>query len=207
MDEPHIVADSSNNLHVVYDYNTGDYFNTKICYKKYDGNYWSQPVFLSDSMPGACHNRLAIDHNNKVYCFWFYGNIVYRVLEDDIWGSFNRPFSGNYDMFFMNKVIVDKQDDLYCIGNHHYEGQTSYDDRLIYFSMVSGQWSNFIEVSDTIAWWGCDFDLENDGSAAFVWGGHRKDTSEASGTYFSELTHSVIISVIRRHHFGAFGAT
>ena len=82
MDGPHIVADSNNNLHVVYDYNIGDYSKTRICYIKFDGNTWSQPVFLADDMPGADYNLLAVDHNNKVYCFWHYGNIVYRVLEN-----------------------------------------------------------------------------------------------------------------------------
>ncbi len=35
MDNPHIVADSENNLHVTYDHNTGNHYHTLIVHRKF----------------------------------------------------------------------------------------------------------------------------------------------------------------------------
>lgn len=191
MTQPHIVVDSMSNLHVVYDYNVYEYSKTKICYIKFNGLTWSQPVFLAEDMPGASHNRLVVDHNNRVYCFWFYGRICYRILANEMWSNINQPYGGNLDVFFINSLVVDKQNNLHCIGSHHYEGQTSYDDRVIYFSMISEVWSNFVEISDTLSWESCDIGLRANGLPALVWGQWIRDTLiNQTGMYFSEFLNS-----------------
>ena len=175
----------------VFDYNVGDYSNTRICYIMFDGNSWSLPVFLADDMPGASHNRLVVDHNNRVFCFWHYGTFVYRVLENGIWGNSIQPYIWNQDKYFLNRVIVDKQNNLHCIGIHHYQGQTSYDDRVIYFSLVSNQWNNFREISDTMSWANCDIGLKSNGFPKFTWGQLRPDSAMAqSCTYYAEMDDS-----------------
>jgi hypothetical protein len=83
MENPHIVADSENNLHLTYDYQSDNSYQTLIVYRKFSGNTWSEMDTVSVGWPGARHNRLVIDHNNKLYCFWFHdfqnGTTFYRV--------------------------------------------------------------------------------------------------------------------------------
>ncbi|HNY01168.1 MAG TPA: T9SS type A sorting domain-containing protein [Bacteroidales bacterium] len=178
MENPHIVADNANHLHVTYDFNTGDYTATKIAYIHFDGSTWSAPVFISDSLPGpAMHNRLAIDHNDKVYCFWFRGNIVYRTMENGMWGNYYQPYSSIQHFIMVNRAEVNSGNDLYCIGYHHYQGQTSYDDRAVAFSLEDGQWSSLQELSDTLTWDNCDVGLIGERLPVYTWGQLRKGSA------------------------------
>ncbi len=191
MDLPHIVSNSVNHLHVVYDYNVLDYSKTKICYIFFNGSNWSEPLFLSDTMPGAMHNRIAIDHNNRVYCFWYYRSIIYRTLDNGSWSGDFQPYVWDHDMFFLNRVLVGKQNDLYCIGYHYYKNENSYDDHAIGFSMNNGVWSNFTELSDTLSWENNDLGLISDSLPVYLWGQLRRDTSiSQTATFLAEMTPS-----------------
>lgn len=174
MYNPQIIADTSNNLYVSYDYNTGDPNNTLILMKKYDGVQWSNPDTVSTGLPGSMHSRLAIDNNNKLYCFWYNGisggKIFYRSLENGIWSTIIQPYIGNNDHYTLNSIVVDQQNNLHCTGAHHYEGQSGYDDRAIYFNFINGIWGNFTELSNNTTWEGLDIALGNSNLPSITWG-------------------------------------
>jgi hypothetical protein len=128
MENPHVVADSENNLHLTYDYNSGNSYQTLIVYRKFSGNAWSEMDTVSVGWPGARHNRLVSDHNDKLYCFWFHdfqnGTTFYRVLENGIWDEIQIPYNNN-DNVFLNNIAIDSLNNLYCTGSHHYYGRLS----------------------------------------------------------------------------------
>jgi hypothetical protein len=190
LDQPHIVADTNNHLHVVYDYDLMNLSQTRICYVTLEHTSWSQPVFLADDLPGSSYNRLVVDNQNKLYCFWYRGVIFYRCLEHGSWSTIIQPYSPpSGEKYGLVRVVVDNQNDLHCTGSHHYDGQTPYDDRVIYFTMTAGHWNDFMEISDNRSWWGSDLSLNAAGFPAFTWGQLRNDTTILQvGIYYSRLT-------------------
>ncbi|MCK4321757.1 T9SS type A sorting domain-containing protein [candidate division WOR-3 bacterium] len=77
---PDVAADTLNNVHVVW----GDYDIGKIMWTMYDGNSWSTPVSISDSVPYSCQGpELDVSPiTNYVHCVWHNLGVV------DIWHSF-----------------------------------------------------------------------------------------------------------------------
>ncbi|MCK4528922.1 T9SS type A sorting domain-containing protein [candidate division WOR-3 bacterium] len=77
---PDVAADTLNNIHVVW----GDYDTGKIMWTMHDGNSWSTPVSLSDSVPYSCHGpELDISLiTNYIHCVW------HNLGAADIWYSY-----------------------------------------------------------------------------------------------------------------------
>lgn len=180
MYNPQIISDSNNILYASYDYNTGDPNNMLILMKKYDGMQWSDPDTISTGLPGSMHSRLAVDNNNKLYCFWYNGisggKIFYRSLENGNWSAIGQPYTGNNDHYTLNSIVIDQQNNLHCTGAHHYEGQSGYDDRAIYFNCVNGAWSNFTELSNNTTWEGLDIALDTSDLPSITWGQYTSNT-------------------------------
>ena len=109
MTDPHIVSDSSNNIHITYDYDIFNYGNRKILFKTFNGIDWSNADTISNGFVGAMNNLLSIDNENHLYCFWYIGgpstgNIYYRMknIGNNIWSdTYN-----TYDRELFKKVIV-----------------------------------------------------------------------------------------------------
>jgi len=193
MDNPHIISDTNNVLYVSYDYNTGNTNETLVVLKKFINNKWSNFEIISADMPGSMHSRLVVDNNNKLYCFWYNGilggKIFYRTFSDGIWDEIRQPYSGNKDMIGLSRVVVDRQNNLHCAGVHHYEGQSGYDDRAIYFSFSNGNWNTFKQLSDDTTWEGIDIALDTLSQPSITWGQYSSDSiPPPHGTYVSSRT-------------------
>ena len=189
MENPHIVADSENNLHLTYDYNSGNSYQTLIVYRKFSGNVWSELDTVSVGWPGARHNRLVSDHNDKLYCFWLHdfqnGTTFYRVLENGIWDEIQIPYNNN-DNVFLNNIAIDSLNNLYCIGNYFEEGQNPYDMRVIYFDFIDNDWSNLTEINDKRSWGETDIALSNSNDQNIVWEQYINDLIPPdNGTLYS----------------------
>ncbi|MEA3504928.1 MAG: sialidase family protein [Bacteroidota bacterium] len=109
LSKPHIVCDSENNLHLTYDYNVYNVGETHIFYKKYDGANWSEPFVVSENMPGSRANKLVIDNNDRIYCFWYRsinnGTTFYKYLENNTWSDYFIPYDNNDFMAFNNCAV------------------------------------------------------------------------------------------------------
>lgn len=189
MENPHIVADSDNNLHLTYDYNSGNPYQTLIVHRKFMGNAWSEMDTVSSGWPGARHNRLLIDNNDKLYCFWFHdfqnGTTFYRVLENGVWDEIQIPYNNN-DNVFLNNVVIDSLNNIYCIGNYFDEGQNPYDMRVIYFDFIDNEWSNLTQINDERSWGETDIALSNSNNQNIVWEQYINDSIPPdNGTLYS----------------------
>ncbi len=98
--QPHIACDSKNKLYVTYthDGNSWTPEGRLIKMLTYDGHQWSEPITVSEGMPGSNYSSIAINQNDKPYVFWFIGSqmgqidMYYRYLIEDTWSDIYCPF-------------------------------------------------------------------------------------------------------------------
>lgn len=196
MENPHIVSDSQNNLHLTYDYNTGNPGATVIVYKLFNNINWSDFDTISIGWPGARHNRLVIDNNDKLYCFWYHGyqngTTFYRVMENGIWSEIMIPYNNN-DTYFLSKAISDSLNKIHCCWYRLIDGQTSNEQRIIYSVFNNNTWSEITQISNGFnAWTGNDIALDNSNYPHIVWRQAINDsTPQANGTLYSKLDSNI----------------
>jgi len=104
MSQPHINCDSKNHLYVTYDYATGTPY--KMVYLiVYDGHRWSNPILVSEGMPGSDYNKVVVDNNDRVLVFWnlysFY--TYYRIFDGNLWSEFYCPFCDSTDKYLVSE--------------------------------------------------------------------------------------------------------
>ena len=182
--EPHIVCDTNNHLHLCYDFDMNNYYETLIYYKTFTEAGWSTPDTVSVNMPGSYHNRIVMDQNNRLYCFWFLGLIYYRYLENDIWSDINIPFPGSNELFYLQRCVADSFENLHCIGQH-IDFEISDETRIIYFKNEAGTWSDFTQLSNDISG-DSDISLDTTNLPHTVWKQNTSNTSPPNdGTMYS----------------------
>jgi len=134
------VADTSRNLYVSYNYDVGGW--TKICYVKYtvSDSIWSQPTEIAHGVS----NRLVIDHNNRVYFFWFAGRGYYRYLDNDVLSDTLSPNPGAPERYYFDNLTVDMNNNIHCVGNRT-AGDHSHG---AYFKCIYGNWNPYLDLSN-----------------------------------------------------------
>lgn len=118
-------------------------------------------------MPGSYANKLLINNNEKIYCFWYRGinngTTFYRYLENNIWSETICPYPGNFYLGIA-EIKCDDFNNLHCIGAFHNEGQSHYENRIFYsyYDATNVSWSIYTAVSDiTYGNVMMDIDLDN----------------------------------------------
>ncbi len=172
MEDPHILSDSKNNLHVFYDHRVGS-INPNIVHRYFDGQNWSDLDTVSFGCAGARDNRPAIDNEDKLFCFWFlgnsYGNAYFRVLENGQWGGIIEVYDSS-NSFFIERAIVDSANVVHCAGYHHYVWQSPLDHTATYTTCNNLHWSELTKVSSGYGVWvGIDIALDNYGYPHLAW--------------------------------------
>jgi hypothetical protein len=153
MSQPHIACDSKNNLYVTYDYATGT-ANKMVYLIVYDGHQWSNPILVSEGMPGAHYNYVIIDHNDRVYVFWDYSSTsdnYYKYFENNNWSPPYCPYPGNEEFYALMEAEVSESNSLHWIGAS--AGIWYFMERLQYFyyDYTSNAWQEpQMPIQDTI---------------------------------------------------------
>jgi len=195
LSQPHIVCDSENNIHLTYDFNVGNPYQTLVYYKMYNGTTWSEPFTVSENMPESHHNILIIDNNDRIYCKWHRslynnGTAFYRYFENGEWSEIFIPYDNNDFLAFIS-CVVDTNNNLHWIGGHHYEGQTAYDTKPVYVNYDYGndEWSDFVKFGEHHSWYGKDIDLDNSEMPHLVWHEFTNDSIPPNdGTFYAYNT-------------------
>nr|NQU88880.1 hypothetical protein [Bacteroidota bacterium] len=120
----HIVSNSKNHLFVSYDCDTENLMPNQVLLKTYDGISWSEADTVSEGVPGAFQNRLTVDNNDRVYCFFYQGTntgyFYYRYLEENLWSNIFKPYEGN-DHLLVLDAIADDINNIHCLGKLFFE--------------------------------------------------------------------------------------
>ncbi len=98
--QPHIACDSKNNLYVTYTHDGNSWTPEGRLIKMitWDGYQWSEPITVSEGMPGSNYSSVIIDQKDKPYVFWLIGaqmgniDMYYRYYEEEIWSDFYCPY-------------------------------------------------------------------------------------------------------------------
>jgi hypothetical protein len=190
LDNPHIVADSENNLYVTYDHNVGNTAAIQVYFQHFNGDSWSEPLLVSGGTGSARRNNLIMDYNNKLYCFWFSNSkIFYRTLHNGTWSEIVQPYSGNNDYYFLREVVVDINNNLYCAGTHRYEGQSSFSNRIIFFEYKNGIWSDIYRINEGRIMHNTDIDINQNFNPEVTWSEQTTYTPPIeNGTFYSKRT-------------------
>ena len=188
---PHVVCDSENNIHLTYDYNVGNPYQTLVYYKINIGITWSEPFTISENMPESHNNKLIIDNYNRVYCFWHRslynnGTTFYRYYENGNWSEIFIPYDNNDYLGFVDAVI-DTNNNLHWIGAHHFEGQSHYENLPIYFyyDYDYEMWNDYVELGENNSGSGFDIDLDILENPHLVWQAFTNDSIPPNdGTFY-----------------------
>jgi hypothetical protein len=172
LSQPNIVCDSENDLHLTYDYDIYNYLATHVHYKKFDGTNWSDPVVVTEGMPESHDNKLVIDNNGRIYCFWYHsiddGTTFYKYLENNTWSEIFCPYPGNFYLA-VTDITVDELNKLHCIGSFHHEGQNHYQDVIAYFKCENNYWNPIEEISNYTVGPGSGIDVDSGNLPHITW--------------------------------------
>jgi len=163
MSEPHIDCDSENHLYVTYTHNTMNIYEMFIKMVIYDGYEWSDPILVSEGMPGSDYNKVLVDYNNRVYVFWGYQNIKikYRIYENNTFGEIMEPYYNSLgDYYYLYYNAIDTNNKVHWIG-YTTEGMPSGTFAHAYFTLEPdlNEWSVPQNISIVKAEIGNDIDL------------------------------------------------
>lgn len=167
MNEPHIVSDSQGNLHLTYD-NISSESDISIIYKFFDGENWSAPDTLSQGF--AMRNLITIDHNDRLYCFWYVpmatsGNTFYRVKDylQPTWSEIKIA----YDSLFLRKVVLDSFNNLKIIGLREKVAGSIF--TLCYGEYYNENWNDLIEISPETYINSYDLNIDQNSEPHIIW--------------------------------------
>jgi hypothetical protein len=164
MEYPHIVCDNDGTLHLTYD---DDWYNTHIIYKYNDGggNWedWSDPDTLD--IEYGVKNRLVIDNNDRLYCFWWQGDagVFYRYRDsgNEEWSEIFNP----YDSVMFLNTIAGFDNSISVLGSL----STSYPYRWAYFKFYNGVWSIPEIATPLTSQHHCSMALDNQSFPHIIW--------------------------------------
>jgi hypothetical protein len=165
---PHIVSAQDNTLHLTYDYNVGNLYNSYIFHRIFDGISWVFADTVTKAYPGASKNRLVIDNNDKLHCFWFTGYYTgYQTLDPGAatWGEIIWPYGFSMKLF-THKPIVGTDNVIHVQGRSHLISNKGI---VAYFKLCEGVWHPIEKISNLIRSHAYDMALDNQDLPHIVW--------------------------------------
>ncbi len=172
-----IVIGSDGKLYVSYDYDIGNYYETLVHMKIFDGMDWSPTIVVSEGMPHSHSNILVKDFEDRVYVFWFYGySFCYRYLEGHEWSDVIFPYEEQHTI---ESAVSDSDNNIHCAGHYTYWGKTVPGVRITYFkyNKSSDVWSDMSIINEDDVNIGVDIDLDNNFLPHILW---NKDFTHSS---------------------------
>ncbi|HPX75240.1 MAG TPA: T9SS type A sorting domain-containing protein [Bacteroidales bacterium] len=187
--DPHIAADNENNLYVTFSYDVGDYTNTKVVFKKFDGQNWSIGDTITENIMGATNGSIIINSENKVFCFFnCYHTVCYKIYDNNSWSELHVVVEGQEDnTFSLEKIISDSLDNFYCLIANSYSQGNYFTPKLLFCKYSNEIWNDFVQISDS-AFNGSDICLDNENEPHIVWNEYLSHTVRPiQGTYYKEF--------------------
>jgi hypothetical protein len=110
---------------------------------------WCEPFTLSEGIT----TRLAADHNDRVYVFWYMrsphnGEFSYQYLENGVWSEIFCPFYNNKKNS-VHAITADINNNLHCAGYHDPFGQSNIHPAYYRFDYSTQTWDYVTELSQS----------------------------------------------------------
>ena len=183
MYQPHIACDSKNNLYVTYDYATGTPYKM-VHMKVYNGQQWSEPILVSEGLPGSDYNKVVVDNEDRVIVFWGYQevNVKYRIYQNNSFSEIMEPyFNAMPDSYYLYYSTIDTNNYFHWVG-YTTEGMPSGTFAHAYFlyDPINNQWDIPQNISIVKAQIGNAIDLLQNQNPVLV---IREDTTHWPTSY------------------------
>jgi len=155
--DPRIAVDTFNHPHVIWVDRSHWGPTYKLYYSYFDGDTWTTPIPISDSLQGGFsivnYGDIAIDSKNRIHLVWQdavgdrYHQLYYAVRDSSGWSSaieiHHNPAGSNA----YPRITIDRADNLHLVWLHY---GAPHDDRTVevyYSKYENGTWSTPINVS------------------------------------------------------------
>lgn len=184
--EPKIVADSKDNLHLIYTDNCGNPTLMNIRYSMYDGTTWSDPIMISDQYNYSYQGDLVVDQSDRLYCFWLNPlnnySIMYRYFDNGTWSDIKIPYN---EPTFLKEcdVVCDSSNNLHFIGRWADEQGHHGKDVYFKYSKLTDEWSEISFITPETNMIGEDITVDTSNLPHVVWGQVKFDPLHDSTMY------------------------
>jgi hypothetical protein len=143
--QPHIACDSKNNLYVTYthDGNSWTPEGRLIKMLTFDGYQWSEPITVSEGMPGSHYPKVLLDDNDDVYVFWGYlsDEMYYRYRKGYHWSDIYCPYCDSTDRYYFSDGIEVYDNLIHLVGSsmsYNYYGERP---QYYEYNLVNNLWA------------------------------------------------------------------
>jgi hypothetical protein len=172
--EPHIDCDTLNNIFVSYDSISYDGGYGQVFLLEFDGIQWTTPIRLSGNNSSK-GNKIDCNNDNRLFVFWHEihnvnAKFAYRYMEGGLWSEINFPYSDS-NVYVLENLDIDKQNNIHCVGYFNYFGQTSYDMVIFYssFDYINDLWQPVQLLSAERSTLGCDISVDTMSLPCITW--------------------------------------
>lgn len=143
MGTPKIVADTNNKLYLTYQHNVGNYYKTVNVMRTCEDGVWSSYDTITAMQLGVVKNFLAIDNNNRLYAFWYWGQTTYyRYFENGNWSNCWEVYNDNGDIILIRDLKCDLTNVLHCVFSYLKNGLPSDSTLVSYSTFENNAWSD-----------------------------------------------------------------
>ncbi|MFU8844176.1 MAG: T9SS type A sorting domain-containing protein [Bacteroidales bacterium] len=169
--QPKIVCNDTGRIFVTYDFNI---YYSQVYLSIYENGQWSDPVLVSEGLPGKSYNNKAIvDNDGRFYVFWYNttGFYYYKYLENGIWSDLICPFCNITGLHSLTDFAVDAYNNLHWIGGFPLQADPPKSKRTYYFyNKQEDTWDDPCYITNYYAK-GIDKDiaLDNDQNPHVAW--------------------------------------
>ena len=170
MSQPHIVCDLENSLYVTYDYNTGNPVQMFVYLITYNDDQWSEPLLISEDMPGSSYNKVVVDNANRLYIFWNHNyKYYYKYLENGIWSDRFCPFCDYEGVYSLVDYSIDNQNNLHWIGGSWLNATDNTKLTYYFYNKYENNWNDPEIITTHNIKVGLDIDLDSYGLPHTAW--------------------------------------
>ena len=158
---PHIAVDSDENLHCIWQRESGgEYTNSEIYYKKHtQGSGWdSEPTNISETFGASEYPTLVTDSENNVYAFWkdsgddIHNDKMVLFRKYTVGTGWDENYTnvsnttGNGSSATMDPcAIVDSEDNVHLVWKDSQTGNRE----IFYKKYTNGVWGDSLNISNT----------------------------------------------------------
>ncbi len=192
-----LIVDPDGDLHFVYMPDEADDGYKEVCYKRYDGTTWSDPVQLSFGSHKSHEPTLAIDGSGNLTVVWYDYRLNYPYPDfywnrydasTDTWLGEELLFDAPLGVEMYQPVIVAEDDGTLHLAWSDSRASTTGGTvfEIYYSTFENGSWGTETRLSYSDARWsiGIALILDDYGTLHLMWGDNRNYGGEDYDIYY-----------------------
>ncbi len=140
MSDPKIAVGPDNKIYVTYAHNAGSTAQTTVHMQIFNGNFWGEPIDISEGMRTSHRSILVMDKSGILHIFWHRFStreLLYRTYSNGDFSPISRPYPSDKRVS-NTKVQLDKYNNIHAITSELSQSGVSH---ITYFKKVRNIWT------------------------------------------------------------------